>query len=200
MRKEDLINKMKRLIVFMFICFFIVLVISFSLIQSEKKSDIEDISKIDTIIVLGAGLWGDQVSPQLRLRLTTAYELLISNPKIIAVVSGGQGPDELVTEAKAMKDYLVNLGIDEKRIIEEDESTSTFENLKFSIESLNKSKVVYNNIAIVTTDFHIYRAKMLSKRLGLDAQGKASPNIRRIIVKNNFREVFALIKDYLLSH
>lgn len=192
-------NKIKKLVILMSICLLLILLTSFALIQSGKRSNIDDISKIDTVIVLGAGLWGDQVSPQLELRLITAYELLKANPDIIAVTSGGQGPDELVTEAKAMKDYLVNLGIDENRIIEEDMSTSTYENLKFSFDVLNKNNIEYNNPAIVTTNFHIYRAKMLSKRLGVNAEGLAAPNIRRIIVKNNIREVFALIKDYLFS-
>jgi len=189
-----------KLIKLLFVLLIAVLFTSFILIQSENESDIEEISEIDAIIVLGAGIWGNQVSPQLELRLKTAYEILNENEHIIAVVSGGQGPDELISEAEAMKKYLIKLGINENRIYIEDQSTSTIENITYSINILKGYKLNSTDIAIVTTDFHMFRAKMLLRRMGIKAEGKSAPNIKSIVVKNNAREVFALIKDFLFSH
>jgi uncharacterized SAM-binding protein YcdF (DUF218 family) len=118
---------------------------------------------------------------------------------MIAIVSGGQGPDELVSEAKAMKDYLINLGINENRIMMEDKSTSTFENITYSIKVMKDNQLDYDKLAVVTTDFHVYRAKMLFNRMGIKVEGESAPNIESIRIKNNVREVFALIKDFLLN-
>ncbi|MCK8060254.1 MULTISPECIES: YdcF family protein [unclassified Fusibacter] len=181
---------------------FVIFIISstYPLIHSEKTSEIEDLSNTDILIVLGAGLWGDRVSPQLALRLKTAFEIIRQNDHMTIIVSGGQGPDELVSEAQAMKDYLVKLGVDKNRILLEDKSTSTFENITYSLELIKKNQLSYDKLAFVTTDFHVYRAKMLFKRLGMQVEGKSAPNIASIVVKNNVREVFALIKDFLVSH
>ncbi len=200
MKNQKIIHQAMKLIKLLFVLLIAVLFTSFILIQSENESDIEEISEIDAIIVLGAGIWGNQVSPQLELRLKTAYEILNENEQIIAVVSGGQGPDELISEAEAMKKYLIKLGINENRIYIEDQSTSTIENITYSINILKGYKLNSTDIAIVTTDFHMFRAKMLLRRMGIKAEGKSAPNIKSIVVKNNAREVFALIKDFLFSH
>ncbi len=85
------------------------------------------------------------------------------------VVSGGKGSGEKITEAKAMKDYLIKNGIDKNRIIEEDKSTNTYENFKYSklkIEERSQRKLSDLKVKIVTTDFHVLRSKILAYRNG----------------------------------
>lgn len=186
-----------RVIGLFFIIVFCVMGLSYYSIISEKNATIDHIHKTEAIVILGAGLWGDQVSPQLGLRLQTAYDLMASNRNLKVIVSGGQGADELTSEANAMKLYLVALGADEKKIYLEDQSTSTVENLTFSFKIIKSLGISSDKIAVVTTDFHIYRSKFIAKRLGYTIQGHAAPNIESIALKNTAREVIALIKDFL---
>lgn len=123
-----------------------------------------------TVIVLGAALRGDQPSALLRGRLEVAYTYLTAHPQAVCIVSGGQGADEICTEASVMKRYLVERGISADRIHEEDQSTSTFENIRHSkvlIEQLGLS----NEVAIVTQEFHQFRAAQFVKSAGLVVSG-----------------------------
>lgn len=120
-----------------------------------------------TAVVLGA-----QVMPQghpstmLRGRIEAAEKYLKENPKAKAVLSGGQGNGEPISEAKCMYDNLIKKGITADRLIIEDRSTDTKENLKYSneiIESNNLGK----EIAIVTDGFHQQRTRIIAGQLGL---------------------------------
>lgn len=92
----------------------------------------------DYLVILGAAVYGTEPSPALRDRLDWAILYLEESPDTIAVVSGGQGPDEGISEAQAMKNYLVAHGISEERILMEDQSTSTKENLLYSFSIIEK--------------------------------------------------------------
>ena len=94
--------------------------------------------KTDLIVVLGCQVRGETPSRMLRHRLDTAYEAMQKHPDALCVVSGGKGSDELISEAEAMRRYLVEKGADESRIVMEDKSTNTFENIKFSFEITDK--------------------------------------------------------------
>lgn len=172
--------------------------LSFFAIRSEWDSTIEDPTSVEVLIVLGAGIWGDQPSPQLKLRLQAAAILFKKNPELSVIVSGGQGPDEDISEASAMQAYLIQLGVAEESILLEDQSTSTVENLRFSKIILDGLKLDNPSVGIVTTDFHMYRSKMLAKRYGMNAMGESAPNVPIIVVKNTMREIAAVIKDTIL--
>lgn len=120
----------------------------------------------DAIIVLGAGLNGETPSRALRFRLDAAYDYAVKNQNAIIVVSGGQGKKETIPESTAMKRYLVQKGIAEERIIEEDKSTSTKENLLFSKAILDDLLGSDYRTVIVTNDFHALRAESLAKESG----------------------------------
>ena len=197
-KNEKMNTKVIRLFIVFAVIVSIVLLSSLYLIDSESDSVVANVDEVDVLIVLGAGLWGDQVSPQLALRLNTAMELITENAEMTVVVSGGQGPDEDLSEALAMKKYLVALGADGDRILLENESTSTRENLLLSKGIIDKLDINDPLIAIVTTNFHMYRAKMISRRIGFEPTGESAPNISSIVVKNTFREIFALIKDFII--
>ena len=122
----------------------------------------------DAVIVLGAGLKGDKVSIPLKLRLDKAIEYHEKNPKAVIVVSGGQGFQETVTEAYAMEKYLIENGVDKSKIIKEEESTSTKENLKYSKEILNSYFKKEYKIVVVTNNFHIFRSVKMAKNEGFE--------------------------------
>lgn len=99
---------------------------------------VEETFESDYVVVLGAGLFGDQLSPTLQYRLETCLSYLKNRPRVKVVVSGGQGTDEAISEAEAMKRYLTVHGIEKHRVIMEDKSTSTYENLLFSKKILER--------------------------------------------------------------
>jgi len=114
---------------------------------------------LDTIIVLGAKVNGTSPSGALRNRIQTAADYLIENPETIVIASGGQGPDEGISEAECIRRGLIERGIDESRILMEDASTSTFENLSFSLPLIDKENP---SVGIVTNNFHVYRSMKLA--------------------------------------
>lgn len=159
----------------------------------------------DYILVLGAGLSnGFNVSLTLKGRLDKAledYDLSNKNSKI--VVSGGQGSDERIAEAEAMKNYLLHKGVDESNIIMEDKSRNTFENFKFSkskIEEDSNKDMKDINVKVVTTDFHALRSAMLAKRNGFEnLTVDSSKTVNYLIPELYGREAAALVKSYILD-
>lgn len=119
------------------------------------------------IVVLGCKVNGEKPSRMLERRLESAYEFLNENKDVICVVSGGKGSDEQISEALAMKNYLLNKGISPDRILMEDKSENTYENLEFSADILQKYNI--NDIAIVTDGFHQYRAGYIAEKFGLES-------------------------------
>lgn len=118
---------------------------------------------LDYIVVLGAKVNGREPSGALRNRIQVAKEYLEANPATIAVLSGGQGPDEEISEAQCMYERLTSGGIDPARLIIEDQSTDTSENLIFSRRLIPETDV---KIGIVTNNFHIFRALATARGLG----------------------------------
>ncbi|MDO5732509.1 MAG: YdcF family protein [Eubacteriales bacterium] len=117
--------------------------------------------KGETILVLGAGLRGENPSKMLKKRLDAAAKLLQSHPETKIVVSGGQGPDEVISEAEAMARYLkLSYDIDAEQ---ENESRSTYENLKFS-----RALIPDGKICLVSSDFHVFRARRMAIQQGYD--------------------------------
>ena len=121
-----------------------------------------------TVIVLGCKVKNGAPSLMLKRRLDAACIYLKENPDVFVVVSGGQGNDECVSEARCMCEYLVSQGIDINRIFEENQSTTTDENLRFSY-NLIVSKGLPEHITIVTDGFHQLRSDMKARKLGLEA-------------------------------
>lgn len=152
----------------------------------------------DYLIVLGAQVRGTVVSKSLKKRLDTAWIYLKDNPETIAIVSGGQGAGEDISEADAMEKYLIAKGIDKERIIKEDKSTNTVENLRFSIELMDGSKA---RVVIATNGFHIFRSLSIAKKQGLEeVQGLAAPSDRILVLNYYVREVAGVLKDYVFGN
>ena len=122
----------------------------------------------DYIIVLGAGIIGSKVPPLLAARIEKGIELLCYNPNAVLIMSGGQGSGEDISESKAMADYAIDKGVSAEKIILEQKSVSTEENLRFSRELMNTQNP---KIIIVTTAYHMFRALILAKRQGIRCVG-----------------------------
>ena len=122
----------------------------------------------DYIVVLGSGIIGKKVTPLLAARIERGMELLYSNPNAVLIMSGGQGPGEDIPESVAMAAYAVSKGVDAERIIMEQKSVSTEENLLFSRKLMDKEAP---KIVIVTTAYHVFRALILAKQQGLKCVG-----------------------------
>lgn len=127
--------------------------------------------KLDYIIVLGAGIKGEQVPPLLASRIDQGIEILKKNPKALFIMSGGQGKGEDIPEGEAMARYAINKGIDESKIIIENKSTNTKENLLFSSKLMIKESP---RVGLVTTSYHVFRALILAKDLGIRCIGFGS--------------------------
>lgn len=125
-------------------------------------------NKQTTVIVLGCQINGETPSRMLKRRLDAAYEYLSEHKDVNVIVSGGQGSDEVTSEADVMRKYLLNKGIEGSRIFMEDKSTSTEENLRFSKEIIEKEGLC-EDITIVTDGYHQLRADIFAKREGLNS-------------------------------
>lgn len=120
-----------------------------------------------TVIVLGCKVRGETPSLMLYYRAMAAYKYLEANPDAVCIASGGQGADELISEAECIRRILTEKGIADERIILEDKSTSTDENIKFSIQKM-KEYGISGSIAIATNEFHQLRAGMIAEKYGLE--------------------------------
>lgn len=132
-----------------------------------------------TLVVLGAGLNGDQPSLTLIARLQTALEYLQANPAAVAIVTGGQGAYETVTEASAMAKWLTRKGIDPDRVYLEDRSTDTRENLRNAREIM-AAENLSGPIAVVSNSFHLYRARILAEEAGFEGVQTLSAPVPKV--------------------
>lgn len=148
--------------------------------------------KSDALIVLGCGLRRDRPSLVLSRRLDAACAYLKDNPDTLCFVSGGQGPGEIVTEASAMRKYLIARGIPEDRIVIEDKSMSTYENFAFTYPLITERLGKDASIIYLTTRFHVYRAGRVAAAQGITAHGLGARDVWYLCVNNYLRESVAV--------
>ena len=152
------------------------------------------------LIVLGCQVRGNEVTKSLRYRLDKAYEYAEENKDVMIIVSGGQGKGENVSEAEAMKLYLVKKGIDENRIIMEDKSTDTSENIRYSFAIIGEDNKDVP-VAIVTNNFHIKRSVLLAKHIGLSNVSGLPASTDKILFLNYMvREAIGMVKDFVYGN
>lgn len=153
---------------------------------------------LDYIIVLGAQMKPGGPSIVLRFRLDAAYEYLMENEDTICVVSGGQGANEPCSEAQGMFDYLVERGIGPERILMEDKSTDTSENIAFSAGIIGGTDY---DVGIVTNNFHVFRGMMLARHAGFENACGISARSNVYFQPNNLvREFFGIAKDIVCGN
>lgn len=182
----------------------IIFIISFIIIEALiiRYGSTRNSEKPDYVVILGAGLNGEVPSLTLSQRLKASLELLELLPEETRIiVSGGQGPGETITEAEAMKRYLVQHGISEDRIIKEDKSTNTKENLIFTRRLIREIDSKENiKITIVTSNFHMFRSRTLAKEVGFDEVQSWSAPIHPLLIPTYYvREYLAIVKGLILN-
>ena len=149
------------------------------------------------VVVLGAQVQGGGPSLTLKKRLDKTLEFMQEHPDRTVIVSGGQGPDEADTEASVMARYLIEHGADASRIIEEDKASNTRENLLFSAKLAEAAGLDTSRVLIVTSDFHMCRARYIARTLSMEPYGQASDTWPWILKVNyTLREVFAFAKAF----
>ena len=147
----------------------------------------------DAVVVLGCKVSANgNPSLMLRDRIEAAYGYLSENQEVICVASGGQGEDEPVSEAQVIKDRLVEMGIEPSRILMEDKSSNTSENLGFSLEVLAENGVQAQSIAVVSDGFHQLRAALMAEEKGVTAYAVSADTRFWLVPTYWVREWFAL--------
>ena len=154
---------------------------------------------VEYVVVLGAKVRHDGPSVSLmdRIRATAAY--METHPEVIAIVSGGKGPDEPMTEAQCMYEQLLKLGIAPEQIWLEDQATSTWENLQFSLNLIEeKTGQRPEKIGLLSSEYHLCRAKLFAKACGVEAAGIPAHTSRISQMINHFMREVAGIWHYIL--
>ena len=165
----------------------------------------------DYIMILGCGLREDGTPiPLLQGRIDRAMWFAAKQKRekgrdIVYVCSGGQGPDEVISEGESMHNYLVEHGVSEDNIIIENKSTSTYENIKFSMDKINHYRdsrdiSTKGNIAFSTTDYHVFRSGNIAYNLGIKALGIGSRSKWYFYVNALVREFAANLKAQRVRH
>ncbi len=153
-----------------------------------------------TVIVLGCGIRGERVSVGLAKRLNKAYEYHLQNPEAVIIVSGGQGPQEDIPEALAMKRYLVSKGVSEDKIIMEDKSTSTITNFRNSYKIMYENNLSEYSVVFVTNGYHVYRAKEYAESEGFKGITYLGTDIIWYTIPMNYmREMLAVLKMWVFD-
>lgn len=154
----------------------------------------------DAVIVLGAAVHGKTPSLTLKKRLDKAVEYHKQNPDAIIIVSGGQGAQEDISEAEAMKIYLVEHGVESDKIIKEDQSTSTTENFAFSKEILDKQFTADYTITFITNEYHILRSELCAESVGITTVTHLHSNTNlSYLLSGSLRECLAVMYHLILG-
>ena len=158
----------------------------------------------DFIIILGCGIRKDGTpSPLLRGRIDRALSFAerqkeLTGKEPVFVTSGGRGPDEPISESAAMKRYLLEKGVPEERIIEEDRSTDTFENMKFSKEKIWAIDPG-GKVAFATTNYHVFRGGLCARRVKMRAVGMGAGTKWYFWPNAAVREFVGLLTEHKLK-
>ena len=153
-------------------------------------------------MILGSQIINGKVPPLLRSRLDKALEVYRASPAGSApllIPSGGQGADESRPEGAAMADYLISAGAPADRVIAEDQAVNTAQNLEFS-QTLARKHGSDGAMVAVTNNYHVLRAALLSRKLGINAEVVGSPTARYFLPSAFLREFAAVLVEHKRLH
>lgn len=152
-------------------------------------------NNFDAIIVLGYRQKSREINLILKNRLDKAIEILGSNREAKIILSGGKVCLKEFSEAELMANYLKDRGIETKNIILEDESKDTLQSIKNSKKIIDKYQ--FKDIALITSDYHLKRASMIAKSLGINISAISAPALKNKKTIAPIKEFFKKIFDYL---
>ena len=157
--------------------------------------------RFDYIIIHGAGLQGEEPTPLLRGRIDKALKLWSAQGRTaILVPSGGQGSDEVISEAEAMSRYMLRLGVPREALLPEDQSTTTMENLVFAKKLLDARQTTPYRCAFVTSDYHVFRTALYASHVGLIGDGVGSRTASYYFPTAFIREFIAITKEHWMPY
>lgn len=172
---------------------FVVTFVAVQLILLRNAHTDPEADRAQYLLVLGAGIREDRPTNTLRSRLEAARDCALRNPSSTIIVCGGQGDDEDYPEALVMKNWLVEHGIPAERILMEDRSTNTIENIAFAKEILDRTASDGYTTAVVSNGFHLFRARHLMQQAGLDPVAVSAPSPRHLRPLFCLREYCSLV-------
>lgn len=187
----------KYVMIILIIIMTIVLGINFYVKISTKKqiitnNDFSDLSDIDCILVLGAGIWGDKSSPMLEDRLLQAIDLYHNNVSSKIIMSGDHGKEDY-DEVNTMKDFAIQQGVLSEDIFMDHAGFSSYESIYRAKEIFKAEKII-----IVTQKYHLYRALYIANKLGIESYGVASDPRQYVgATYREMREILARNKDFV---
>lgn len=149
-----------------------------------------------TVVVLGCRVYGERASLSMQERLEAAYAYLMEHEDSVCVLSGGKGDGENITEAECMYRYLVNKGIAPERLYKEEASTTTRENLLYSMQ-LIKAEGLHPVIAIATSEYHEYRAGLIADSLGIEHAALPGKTAIWLFPTYYVRELYAILYEWI---
>ncbi|CAB1240929.1 YdcF family protein [Clostridium sp. WLY-B-L2] len=189
-------RKLKFAVCFITIAFVAVLLTEFQIVFFGEDTKPE---RSDCIIVLGCRVYGTTPSPFLMGRLNRGLELYNKGYGRYIIVSGGKGEGESISEAEAMRQYLLSKGMDNSKIIVEDKSSSTMANLINSKKIMNA--MGFHSAVIVSNKYHLKRASLMAK--SQDIKGSYSgvfiSSYKTQEISGYIREIPAVWKYYILK-
>ncbi|MCI7096944.1 MAG: YdcF family protein [Clostridiales bacterium] len=151
------------------------------------------------LVVLGAKVRADGPSLSLQNRIDAAFSYLTAHPDTIAVVTGGQGEDEHISEAQCMFDRLTAMGIEKDRIWMEEKATSTWENLRFSLDLIEeKTGSRPSRIGVLSSEYHLYRASLFAEECGVEFVGIPARTTNPVLMVNYFLREVAGVWHFML--
>jgi uncharacterized SAM-binding protein YcdF (DUF218 family) len=190
---------MKKISLFFYIFLIPILFVYFVIlhVQIQRYSNMEVPKDAEYLIILGAKVNGTVPSLSLQYRIDAAADYLLANPKTIAIATGGQGAGENVTEAETIKKALIGKGVEPERIRMEDQSTTTYENLKYSLPYL---PTLHGQGIVVTNHYHVYRAVSIAADHKMNVSGYPAKTPFISLPKSYIREYLAITKYYLKKY
>ncbi len=158
------------------------------IITAQKKEKADS----DYCVVLGAAVHGSIPSRVLSERINAAYEFLTEYPETKAILSGGKGKNENLSEAECMYEHLIARGIAPERLIKETESTSTRENIEFSYKLMNTK-----SFTLISSETHLYRSCLIAKKAGLSPSPYGATTETPVIIPQYLRECVAVWAEWI---
>lgn len=156
-------------------------------------------SSCDYMVVLGAKVNGTTPSLSLSDRIDAACDYMTAHPEVTAILSGGQGDDEGISEAQCMYDQLTKRGIDPERLWLEDKATSTWENIRFSMDLIEeKTGARPETIGLLSSEYHLFRAQLFAGECGVDTVGIPAKTSWLSLRLNYFTREVAGVWHYLI--
>lgn len=189
---------MKKFIKKLLKIFIFFVILSLSLIQGliyfANKDDLK--KEQEYALVLGARVNKGNISKTLKKRLDSAYKYLKEHKKTKAILCGGKEEKDDFSQSYYMKKYLLNKGIGKKRLILEEKSKNTFQNIKFALFKMEKKP---SSVMIISSDYHIFRAKLILRRFGVLGYSYPAKVPKENKISSNIRETFAVIKTFIFD-